>query len=164
MMCGGETTHALSAVCFVANGSVLLAPRSPLSMYAMPVPVICGSFLLIHASPHACHCLSMHIGSSTDAAPNSDGELGKQTQPLVPARSCFGAPLGVSGQSMIVALRLISAGAALIALAILRAADLLAGAAFAPSIPAACWCCAASGKGTTEATATNVITTCLRMG
>ena len=41
------------AIGSVANGSVLLAPLSPLSMYAMPVPSTFGDVSLIHASPLA---------------------------------------------------------------------------------------------------------------
>src|ERR1700682_2813413 len=115
MICGGVTTQLLVAVGPVANGSVLLAPLSPLSMYAIPVPSTFGGDLLIHASPQPCHCLSRHIGSSPEAPANSGGALGKQTQPLVPARSCWGLPPSFSGQSMIVAFLLITAGAALMA-------------------------------------------------
>src|SRR5437764_545389 len=96
----------------------------------MPVPSTLGVALLIHASPHPCHCLSRHIGSSTEAAPNSDGELGKHTQPFLPARNCLGLSPALSGQSMMVAFLLISAGAALVALAIFCAVVIFEGACF----------------------------------
>src|SRR6476660_7166154 len=92
----------------------------------MPVPLTLGCVLLIQALPQACHCLSMHIGSSTDAAPNSAVDLGEHTQPLEPARSSFGWPPSLSGQSMIVAFLAISAGAALVAFAIFCVALIVA--------------------------------------
>src|SRR6266496_1636467 len=91
----------------------------------MPVAEAIGGFFAIHASAQPCHCLSRHIGSLMDAPLNSSGEFGKQTQPFVPAFNCRGLPVGVAGQSMIVAPFAISAGAALIAFAIFWASVIL---------------------------------------
>src|SRR6267143_4661761 len=80
MMCGPLTTHWLSAVGFVAYGSVLLAPLSPLSMWATPTVFgFGGSFLFIQASPQACHSLSRHIESPARSS--------MHIHPLVPART-----------------------------------------------------------------------------
>src|SRR5712692_224779 len=48
-------------------------------------------------NPLRSHCLSRHIGSPPEAAPNFDGVLGKQTHPLVPARNCLGCPPSFAG-------------------------------------------------------------------
>src|SRR5438067_13131027 len=101
----------------------------------MPVPVTFGGDLFIHASPQVCHCLSRHIGSSIEAAPNSAGEFGKQAQPFVPARSCLGWPPAFSGQSMMAACLLISAGAALMAFVIFWAFVIFTG----TCLPVGCW-------------------------
>ncbi len=116
----------------------------------MPVPVTFGCCLLAQASPHAYHCLSRHIGSLREAVPNSVGELGKQTQPLVPARNCLACPPSFVGQSIIVACLLICVGAALSASAIFAASV-----TFAPALPdpdfegMACWAYKTAGMQTT---------------
>src|SRR5215471_5506281 len=114
MTCGPLTTHWLSAVAAFAYGSVLLAPLSPLSMYATPTACgLGGSFLFIQASPHACHSLSRHIASPA--------WFSMQAHPFVPARSSFilpSAPIPTTA-----ALRAISGGAALIAFEMMAASD-----------------------------------------
>lgn len=57
----------------------------------------------------------MHTGSSPGVA----GSFGKQTQPFVPARNCFGWAPSAAGQSIIVASLAMDMGAALIAFLIL---------------------------------------------
>src|ERR1700730_559488 len=126
MMCGPLTTHWLSAVGFVAYGSVLLAPLSPLSMYA--TPTVCGfggSFLFIQASPQACQVLSRHMESPARSS--------MHIHPLVPARSSFILPS--APVPMTAALRAMSGGAALTAFAITAASDLAAAALAMPSWP-----------------------------
>src|SRR4029078_12969603 len=76
MTCGGLSTHALSAVGPVANGSVLLVPLSPRSMYATPTPLTLGSVFDIHAAAQPCHSLSRHMVSLSATM---------HIQPLVPA-------------------------------------------------------------------------------
>ena len=71
---------------------------------------------LRYASAHPAHALSRHIGSTPPF--RLVGVVGKHTQSLVPARSCFISPPGVEGKSMIVALAETDGGTALIALAI----------------------------------------------
>src|SRR5215471_10240711 len=106
MTCGPLTTHWLSAVAAFAYGSVLLAPLSPLSMYATPTVFgLGGSFLFIQASPHACHSLSRHIASPTISS--------MHIHPLVPARTSFiwpSAPMPITA-----AFLPMSGGAALVA-------------------------------------------------
>src|ERR1041385_5774657 len=93
----------------------------------MPVPLTCGCFLPCHASAHDCHSLSRHIGSSMDAPPDSSGEFGKHTHPLVPFFSSRGLSPALAGQSRMVACFAISAGAAAMALAIFSASDMVLG-------------------------------------
>src|SRR5499433_2201700 len=115
MMCGPLTTHWLSAVAFSAYGSVLLAPLSPLSMYATPTVFgFGGSFLFIQASPHACHSLSRHIESPARSS--------MHIHPLVPARNSFILPSAL--MPMTAAFLAMSGGAALIAFAMTAASEL----------------------------------------
>src|SRR5882762_2417295 len=126
MMCGPLTTHWLSAVGFVAYGSVLLAPLSPLSMWATPTVFgFGGSFLFIQASPQACHSLSRHIESPARSS--------MHIHPLVPARSSFILPS--APMPMTAALRPMSGGAALVAFAMAAASDLAPPALTMPSWP-----------------------------
>src|SRR5713101_2690598 len=83
-------------------------------MYATPTVVgFGGSFLLIRASPQACHTLSRHIESPARSS--------MHIHPLVPARSSFILPS--APVPMTSALRPMSGGAALVAFAMTAASD-----------------------------------------
>src|SRR5690349_10276267 len=118
MMCGPARTQSLGGALSCANGSLMLAPRSPWSMYATPTPESFGVFLVTQASAHFWNSGSRHIGSSP-TAPLAAGVVGKHTQPFVPARNWVGLPPSVAGQSIIVAALAMESGAALIAFLIL---------------------------------------------
>src|SRR5580765_8380811 len=96
-------------------------------MYATPTVFgFGGSFLFIQASPQACHSLSRHI--------ESPGRSSMHIHPLVPARSSFILPSAPG--PMTAALRPMSGGAALVAVAMTVAADLAPLGLALPSWPA----------------------------
>src|SRR5215467_2117302 len=104
MVCGPETTQSLSAVFWVAYGSVLLTPVSPCNIYAMPTPSALKScFLFIHASRQASQALSRHMGPMPFIA----GGVGKQVYAPSPCLSTLPC------QSLTVSVLAIAGGAAL---------------------------------------------------
>lgn len=61
----GRDDPVIGRVRPVANGSVLLGPLSPRSMYARPGPVTFGFVLLIQAPAQVCHCLLDQIPAAS---------------------------------------------------------------------------------------------------
>src|SRR5262245_45265637 len=95
-------------------------------MYATPIVFgFGGSFLLIQASPQACHSLSRHIESPARSS--------MHIHPFVPARSSFILPS--APVPMTAAWRPMSGGAALVAFAMTAASDLAPPALVMPSWP-----------------------------
>src|SRR6478752_198178 len=68
MTCVPVFTQLLSAVSFMAYGSVLLAPPSPRSMYINPTLLAGGFLWAIQAPAHAIALASPHIGSGLDGS------------------------------------------------------------------------------------------------
>src|SRR5690349_7003969 len=113
MTCGPDLTHSFLSVGALANGSMLLTPPSPCSMYPIPTSFSTGFFLLTRAWPHVANSSLRHIGSFPEE-PTACGVEAKQVQPLVPFRISLGWP-PLSDHSMMAAPWLMEAGAALMA-------------------------------------------------